>query len=134
MAIEITPRRLPGAHLEKPAPHREAESPFPAPGRSLARSRLLRMRPRLARRNFSSRASELSGGKAIILSIPKCGRTWIRTFLCAYFCKLHGRDFTLEPERYRDPSIPRFIFSHDLFAHRTKGRLWDRLRRSEEHT
>jgi hypothetical protein len=86
------------------------------------------MRPRLARRNFSSRASELSGGKAIILSIPKCGRTWIRTFLCAYFCKLHGRDFTLEPERYRDPSIPRFIFSHDLFEHRTKGGLWDRLR------
>jgi Sulfotransferase domain len=86
------------------------------------------MRPRLARRNFSSRASELSGGKAIILSIPKSGRTWIRTFLCAYFCKLHGRDFTLEPERYRDPSIPRFIFSHDLFEHRTKGGLWDRLR------
>jgi hypothetical protein len=80
------------------------------------------------RRNFSSRAPELSGGKAIILSVPKSGRTWVRTFLCAYFCKRHGREFTLEPERYREPGIPRLIFSHDLFEHRTKGDLWDRIR------
>ncbi len=80
------------------------------------------------RRNFSSRAPELSGGKAIILSVPKSGRTWVRTFLCAYFCKRHGREFTLEPERYREPGIPRLIFSHDLFEHRTKGGLWDRIR------
>jgi len=82
----------------------------------------------LTRRNFSSRASELSGGKAIILSAPKSGRTWIRTFLCAYFCKLHGREFTLKPERYHEPSIPRLVFSHDLFEHRTKGNLWDKVR------
>ena len=61
------------------------------------------------RRNFSSRAPELSGGKAIILSIPKSGRTWIRTFLYAYFCKRYGREFTLEPEHYSEPGIPRFI-------------------------
>jgi len=80
------------------------------------------------RRNFSSRAPELSGGKAIILSIPKSGRTWIRTFLYAYFCKRYGREFTLEPEHYGEPGIPRLIFSHDLFEHRTKGDLWDRIR------
>jgi hypothetical protein len=82
----------------------------------------------LIRRNFSSRARELSGGDAIIVSVPKSGRTWIRTFLCAYFCRLHGRAFTLDPERYGHPGIPRIIFSHDLFEHRTKGDLWDRLR------
>ncbi len=80
------------------------------------------------RRNFSSRAPELSGGQAIILSIPKSGRTWVRTFLCAYFCKRYGREFTLEPERYGEPGIPRLIFSHDCFEHRTKGDLWDRIR------
>ena len=80
------------------------------------------------RRNFSSRALELSGGQAIILSIPKSGRTWIRTFLCAYFCKRYGREFTLEPERYGEPGIPRLIFSHDYFEYRTKGDLWDRIR------
>jgi len=80
------------------------------------------------RRNFSSRARELSGGDAIIISIPKSGRTWVRTFLCAYFCKRHGRDFTLELERYVDLAIPRVVYSHDWFEHRTKGSMWDRLR------
>lgn len=63
-----------------------------------------------------------------VVSIPKSGRTWIRTFLCAYFCKLGGHDFTLRPERYADPAIPRVIYSHDLFEHRTKGNLWDKIR------
>jgi hypothetical protein len=80
------------------------------------------------RRNFSSRARELSGGDVIIVSIPKSGRTWVRTFLCAYFCKRCGHPFTLEPERYESPVIPRVVYSHDLFEHKTKGNLWDRLR------
>jgi hypothetical protein len=82
----------------------------------------------LIRRNFSSRARQLSGGDAILISIPKSGRTWVRTFLCAYFCQRHGREFTLEPQRYVDLTIPRVIYSHDLFEHRTKGSWWDRLR------
>ena len=83
---------------------------------------------RWTRRNFSSRARELSGGEAIILSIPKSGRTWLRAFLCAYFCKRFGFEFTLRPERYHEQRIPRLIFSHDLFEHRTKGDRWDRFR------
>jgi len=70
----------------------------------------------------------LSGGDAIVVSVPKSGRTWLRAFVCAYFCKRFGLEFTLRPERYRDPRVPRLIFSHDLFEHRTKGGLWDRLR------
>jgi hypothetical protein len=76
--------------------------------------------------NFSSRAHELSGGDVIIVSIPKSGRTWVRTFLCAYFCERNGHLFTLEPEKYG--GIPRVIFSHDRFEQRTKADLWDRLR------
>ena len=52
----------------------------------------------------------------------------MRTFLCAYFCQRYGRDFTLEPQRYLDLAIPRVIYSHDLFEHRTKGSWWDFLR------
>ena len=80
------------------------------------------------RRNFSSRARELSGGDVIIVSIPKSGRTWVRTFLCAYFCQRHGREFTLEPQQYVDLRIPRIVYSHDLFEYRTKGDRWDWLR------
>lgn len=78
--------------------------------------------------NLSSRAAALSGSDLLVISIPKSGRTWLRTFLCAYFCKVRGYEFTLHPERYGDDAIPRVIYSHDLFEHRTKGRLWDRLR------
>lgn len=78
--------------------------------------------------NFSSRAALLSGGDAIVLSIPKSGRTWVRTFLCAYYCAKSGREMTLEPERYGDAGIPHIVYSHDVFEQRTKARLWDRMR------
>jgi glycosyltransferase involved in cell wall biosynthesis len=78
--------------------------------------------------NFSSRARELSGGDAIVISVPKSGRTWVRTFLCAYFCKLTGRPFTLRPDHYHEPAIPRLIYSHDLAEQGMKARLWDRIR------
>jgi hypothetical protein len=132
MAIEVTSRSLPGTEPAEIASDKTSgvgtSAELSVPLQSRLRRRILRVAPQLARRNFSSRASELSGGKAVLLSIPKSGRTWIRTFLCAYFCKLHGREFTLQPERYGDPGIPRLIFSHDLFEHRTKGDLWDRIR------
>jgi len=126
MAIEITSRSLAGMP-DKTTSHKEMLRLLSgATEKRISQS--LRLAPRLMRRNFSSRAPELSGGNAIVLSVPKSGRTWVRTFLYAYFCKRHGREFTLEPEHYGESGIPRFIFSHDLFEHRTKGDLWDRIR------
>jgi sulfotransferase family protein len=78
--------------------------------------------------NLSSRAAELRGGDAIVVSIPKSGRTWLRTFLSAYFCARYEHPFSLDLTKYRDPRIPQVIYSHDLFEHRTKGRWWDRAR------
>jgi Sulfotransferase domain len=81
---------------------------------------------RLVRWNLSSRARQLSGGDAILVSIPKSGRTWVRAFLCAYFCEKIGRPFTLHPEQY--DGVPRVIYTHDLFEQRTKADRWDKLR------
>src|SRR6266496_4774521 len=78
--------------------------------------------------NLSSRAAELTGSDAIVVSIPKSGRTWLRTFLSAYFCARYGYPFSLDLTKYQDLRIPRVIYSHDLFEHRTKGRWWDRIR------
>jgi hypothetical protein len=132
MAVEITPQSLPGAQPEQAAGYTESLprvlSGFSAKNESGLRSQFGHRTARWTRRNFSSRATELSGGTAIIVSIPKSGRTWLRAFVCAYFCKRFGLEFTLRPERYYQPDIPRLIFSHDLFEHRTKGDLWDRLR------
>jgi hypothetical protein len=81
---------------------------------------------RLVRWNLSSRARQLAGGDAIVVSIPKSGRTWVRTFLCAYFCEKIGQPFTLEPEKYE--GVPQIIYTHDLFEQRTKADRWDKLR------
>jgi Sulfotransferase domain len=84
--------------------------------------------PRIIRWNLSSRARELSGGDAIVVSIPKSGRTWVRTFLCAYFCRRGDHPFSLGPEQYGDPRIPRIVYTHDRFEQRTKADRWDQLR------
>jgi hypothetical protein len=81
---------------------------------------------RLVRWNLSSRARQLSGGDALVVSIPKSGRTWLRTFLCAYYCEKIGRPFTLEPEKYQ--GIPRVIYTHDIFEQLTKATRWDKVR------
>jgi hypothetical protein len=132
MAMEITSGSLAGTRPQPTASYKDIK-PAPYSDVSTTNKPRLRRRFRLAnsrwkRRNFSSRIHELSGGDAIILSVPKSGRTWLRAFLCAYFCKRFGLEFTLRPDRYDEQRIPRLIFSHDLFEHRTKGDRWDRFR------
>lgn len=130
--MEISSGSLAGAQPAAPAAYQDSQaaalSPFPATYKPDARSRFSQANSRWTRRNFSSRARELSGGDAIVLSVPKSGRTWLRAFLCAYFCKRFGLEFTLRPDRYHEQRIPRLIFSHDVFEHRTKGDRWDRFR------
>jgi alcohol sulfotransferase len=81
---------------------------------------------RVVRWNLSSRARQLSGGDAIVVSIPKSGRTWVRTFLSAYYCEKVRRPFTLEPKQHQ--GVPHIIYTHDLFEQRTKADRWDKLR------
>ncbi|HEY6152178.1 MAG TPA: sulfotransferase domain-containing protein [Candidatus Udaeobacter sp.] len=131
MAIEITSESLAGAQPDPTGDYKKQPlgvPEFPSPAQRSSRSRFSLTSSGWARRNFSSRARELSGGDAIILSIPKSGRTWLRAFLCAYFCRRFGLDFTLRTGRFDLPGFPRVVFSHDIFEHRTKGDRWDRIR------
>jgi sulfotransferase family protein len=128
MAIEITSESLAGAQPEELSARKQNRCPAAVSSKPAWRSRWWQPSTRWTRRNFSSRASELSGGDAIVMSVPKSGRTWLRAFLCAYFCKRFGVEFTLRPGRYNLAGFPRLVFSHDLFEHRTKGDRWDRFR------
>lgn len=78
--------------------------------------------------NLSSRARELADADAIVLSVPKSGRTWLRTFISSYYASKTGQPFSLELTRNRQAGIPRIVYSHDRFEHRSKGDAWDRLR------
>src|SRR4029450_8088678 len=132
MAIEITSESLAGAQPEAAGAYKESPlaevSEFAGSNQRSSRLRFRLTNATWSRRNFSSRARELSGGDVIILSIPKSGRTWLRSFLCAYFFRRFGLEFTLRPGRYDLPGFPRIVFSHDLFEHRTKSDRWDRVR------
>ena len=130
MAIEITSESLAGAQPEPTSDYKKSPlgSEFPDSSQRSSRSRFRLTNSSWTRRNFSSRARELSGGEVIILSVPKSGRTWLRAFLCAYFCRRFGLEFTLRPGRYDLRGFPRVVFSHDRFEHRTKGDRWDRIR------
>jgi len=132
MAIEITSESFARARSEETFAYEERPSEtfseFPPTAKSVLRFRFWRLPPRWTRRNFSSRARELSRGDAIVISIPNSGRTWVRTFLCAYFCARYERPFSLHPETYHDSRIPRIIYTHDLYEHYTKTRWWERVR------
>src|SRR4030095_6300672 len=98
MAIEITARSL-GDTQQADMASGEAIQPTELSGlpeKSIPLSRFFRRSLRSTPRNFSSRAKLLSGGEVVVLSAPKSGRTWIRTFLCAYLCKRYSLVFTLQ--------------------------------------
>src|SRR5262245_28621608 len=107
------------------APRNRALPAPPRPGRARERRDHPGMR-RPVTWHLSSRARELAGGDATVVTIPKSGRTWIRTFLCAYFCENIGQPVTLEPEQYG--GVPQIIYTHDLFEQRTTADRWDKLR------
>jgi hypothetical protein len=83
---------------------------------------------RVARRNLSSRARYYKSADAIIVSVPKSGRTWLRVFLYRYFSAILNRSFTLNEKEILDSPLPKLIFTHDLWEHRATARLKDRLR------
>lgn len=78
--------------------------------------------------NWSSRRPLLSGGDAIVLSIPKSGRTWVRVFLSAYFSAKNSRPFALDITDYAAMAVPRIVYSHDRFESHTKSNVWEWLR------
>ena len=81
---------------------------------------------RAIRRNFSSRARYYKSADAIVVSVPKSGRTWLRVFLYRYFSALLNRSFTLNEKEILDSPLPKLIFTHDLWEHRATARLKDR--------
>ncbi|CAF0697282.1 hypothetical protein [Candidatus Methylacidithermus pantelleriae] len=91
MAADLTAQRLADSQQAVIAPGETIAlgkvTGFSSPEKAARSSWWLRRYLHWTCRNFSSRPKLLLGGDVIVLSAPKSGRTWIRTFLCAYLCK-----------------------------------------------
>ncbi len=84
--------------------------------------------PRVRFRNLSPRALKYRGADALVVSIPKSGRTWLRFFLRHYLSGQAGLAFRIQPSAAERRAVPRVECAHDLWEHLTTPRRWDRLR------
>jgi hypothetical protein len=83
---------------------------------------------RVFRRNLSSRARYYEAADAIFVSVPKSGRTWLRVFLYHYYSATYRVNFTLNEKEIFAGTLPKLIFTHDLWEHRATARPKDRWR------
>lgn len=78
--------------------------------------------------NVSSQRKHFRDKEVLFVSIPKCGRTWLRVFLNAYYNRLYRGEHPVNlTDSYPDPR-PRYLFTHDRFEHVNDGSLYDYLR------
>jgi hypothetical protein len=80
------------------------------------------------RLNVSSNATIFRNASALVVSVPKSGRTWVRVLLHHYLCELMQKPFVLDGEELQRQGLPNLICTHDLWEHRTTRRIKDRLR------
>ena len=78
--------------------------------------------------NISSRRHNFNKADAIVVSIPKSGRTWLRVFLSKYYSDVSEKEFIVRYASKPNPDMQRVYFTHDLWEHRTGRHLWHRFR------
>lgn len=84
------------------------------------------LNPRL--RNFSHKVVPMLQADALVVSVPKSGRTWLRFFLEHYYCARAGASvsFATRWNQLSSP-IPDICFSHDLWHHVTTPVSYERI-------
>ena len=83
---------------------------------------------RIIRQNLSKTRHEYHDAQGIVVSIPKCGRTWLRVMVIYYYCTKLGIPFDPRFAMKRDIGIPSIVYSHDLWRHRRVKTLSRRLK------
>jgi hypothetical protein len=84
--------------------------------------------PRVHFWNLTPRALKYARANALVVSIPKSGRTWLRFFLRHYLSSRAGLAFSIRPSAAERRAVPDVQCAHDLWEHLTTPRRWDRLR------
>jgi hypothetical protein len=77
--------------------------------------------------NWGSLRARMERADALVLSVGKSGRTWLRVLLNKYLSLRHGVPFDVDDLGSRAPGIPSVLFTHELWEHLEAG-WFDRLR------
>jgi len=80
------------------------------------------------RRNLSSNARVFRRANALVVSVPKSGRTWVRVLVHHYLSEIEKIPFVLDGTELQSRGLPNLIFTHDLWEHLTTRSFKDRLR------
>lgn len=78
--------------------------------------------------NLSKKSQEFRAADGYVVSIPKCGRTWLYFLTQHYSCARSGIAFELRSARKDAPVFPNILYTHDLWTHRTSKKLIERIR------
>lgn len=79
-------------------------------------------------RNLSKKRHGFRSADGFVVSIPKCGRTWLHFMVQHYHCSKHGLSFELYSNTDRDVGIPNISYTHDLWEHRSAKKILERLK------
>lgn len=78
--------------------------------------------------NLSRKSRDFRAADGYVVSIPKCGRTWLYFLTQHYGCAKAGIPFELRSGGKDIPVFPNILYTHDLWTHRTSKSPLDRLR------
>jgi len=82
----------------------------------------------LLRLNLSSNAKIFRQASALVVSVPKSGRTWLRVLVHHYLAELTQMPFVLDGKELQKQGLSNLMFTHDLWEHRTTHSMKDRMR------
>ncbi len=78
--------------------------------------------------NLSRKSRDFRAADGYVVSIPKCGRTWLYFLTQYYICARAGVPFDLSSGGSDSPLFPNIRYTHDLWTHRSARNALDRLR------
>ena len=78
--------------------------------------------------NLSKKRYSFRSADGFVVSIPKCGRTWLHFMIQYYYCTKNKIPFKLYTHGQGENRIPNIVFTHDLWEHRTAKKPLDRFK------
>jgi len=77
--------------------------------------------------NLSRKGPRYRDASALILSVPKSGRTWFRVMLSKYLSLHFGQQIDIGGYNEAATAIPNILYSHEIWSHRMTSSLRRRL-------